>query len=249
MRTELRGRPGHNAGERLPPAVLTRPEVRALLAAPRGHAWAEHRNRALWAVMYGAGLRVAEALALRLTDLDHARGLVHVRRGKGGHARTVGIDAGCLAIVQGFTGTAPADRLVFTTRAGGELWPQYVRQALARAGERADILGRCHPHALRHSLAAHLAADGVPMPVIQAQLGHRSLATTSVYLAHISPTELAETLGARDALAPEPAAAEPHHLVVDPEPPPAPAPPSRAERQAAAIERMRAAAAARRGGP
>ena len=56
---------------------------------------------------------------------------------------------------------------------------------------------RVHPHGLRHTHAAELAFEGVPMNAIQAQLGHSSLATTSSYLAHIAPAELVKAMQAR----------------------------------------------------
>jgi integrase len=67
-----------------------------------------------------------------------------------------------------------------------------------RLARKAGIDKRVHPHGLRHTMAAQLAAEGVPMNVIQAQLGHSSLATTSRYLAHIAPTTLIQTMQRRD---------------------------------------------------
>ncbi len=80
---------------------------------------------------------------------------------------------------------------------GRPLDPTYVRHALRRMAGRAGIERRVHPHMLRHTHAAELAREGVPMNVIQMQLGHSSLATTSRYLAHVHPQQVVEAMQAR----------------------------------------------------
>ena len=76
---------------------------------------------------------------------------------------------------------------VFCTLDGGPLKTAYVRTLLPRLARRAGIEKRVHAHGLRHSFASSLALEGVPMPIIQAALGHSSLATTRRYHAHIAP--------------------------------------------------------------
>ena len=83
------------------------------------------------------------------------------------------------------------------TQPGKPLSQAYVRRVLRKLAERAAIEKRVHPHGLRHTHASELAREGVPMPVIQAQLGHASLQTTSVYLDHIQPQEVVETMQRR----------------------------------------------------
>ena len=73
----------------------------------------------------------------------------------------------------------------------------YVRALFPKLARKAGIAKRVHAHGLRHTHAAELAAEGVPMNLIQAQLGHSSLATTSRYLDHIAPTQLVEAIRAR----------------------------------------------------
>ena len=87
-----------NKGKTYAPEVLTREEMRALLAAC-GRSATGLRNRALLVVLWRAGLRVGEALALRPSDLDPAAGTLRVPRGKTGH-RTVGLDPAALALVE-----------------------------------------------------------------------------------------------------------------------------------------------------
>jgi len=193
-------RPG-NAGQRYRPEVLTPEEARRLLNAPSSRAPTGIRNRALLAVLYRAGLRAAEALALERRDLDPDNGLVIVRHGKGDKHRTVAMDPTAFATVQRWLDTRAKlgirSRPVFCTLEGRPLHPSYVRALLPRLGRRAGIDKRVHPHGLRHTLAAEMAREGIPINLIQAQLGHKSLRTTDTYLRHISPVELAQAMQAR----------------------------------------------------
>ena len=88
-------------------------------------------------------------------------------------------------------------RPLFCTLAGDRLDPSYVRRLLPRLAVRAGIEKHVHPYGLRHTHAAELAAEGKPVNLIQAQLGHASLATTDRYLRHIAPQQLIETMRTR----------------------------------------------------
>ena len=167
-------------GRRLPPEPLTRQEVEALLRRCSRRAPTGFRNRALIAVLYRGGLRISEALALRLDDLDAETGAVRVLHGKGDRARTIGLDAGAFALVDawvdcrrriGLDRTAP----LFCTLAGRRLHASYVRQLLPRLARKAGIGKRVHPHGLRHTHATELAAENVSLLDIQTQLGHAHL--------------------------------------------------------------------------
>jgi integrase len=115
-----------------------------------------------------------------------------VRHGKGDRSRIVGIDPAAASLlgrwieVRGARGI-PRSAPLFCTLGGRRLHDRYVRALLPRLARRAGIEKRVHPHGLRHTHAAELAREGVPVNVIQAQLGHRSLATTDRYLRHIAP--------------------------------------------------------------
>ncbi|MDQ6807205.1 MAG: site-specific integrase, partial [Actinomycetota bacterium] len=80
-------------------------------------------------------------------------------------------------------------RAVFCTLTGQQLDSSYIRRLLPRLATRAGIDKRVHAHGLRHAHAAELVAEGIPVNVIQQQLGHGSLATTDRYLRHIAPRE------------------------------------------------------------
>jgi site-specific recombinase XerD len=191
-----------NKGESYPPEPLEAEEVRALMAACSRRAPTGIRNRALITVLWRGGLRISEALALEPKDLDRKEGAIRVLHGKGDRSRTVGLDPEAFALVElwlerrrslGING----HRRVFCTLAGSPLSTAYVRALLPRLARKAVIEKRVHAHGLRHTHAAELAREGVRMNVIQAQLGHSSLATTDRYIRHIEPQEVIETMRAR----------------------------------------------------
>jgi site-specific recombinase XerD len=199
----LAGRRPANAGARYPAEILLPAEVRGLIAACSKSAPTGIRNRALLVVLYRGGLRISEALALRLKDVDPAAGTLVVLHGKGDRRRTVGFDDGAFDVLArwidrrkalGLSGRQP----LFCTLDGRPLQASYVRTLLPRLARKAGIEKRVHAHGLRHTHAAELAAEGKPVNLIQAQLGHGSLATTDRYLRHIAPRDLVAAMQARE---------------------------------------------------
>ena len=185
-----------------PVEVLSEDEVRRLVQACSKRAPTGIRNAALVAVMYRAGLRVSEVLGLRVKDYDPKAGTLRVLHGKGDKARTVALDDGAAALLGRWLDCRATLRLnsrqmLFCTLQGAPLQTAYVRQLMPRLARRAGIEKRVHAHGLRHSFAAGLMAEGVPVNVISAALGHSSVATTAQYLAHIQPQQVIDTLKAR----------------------------------------------------
>lgn len=192
-----------NPTNRRPVELLTPDEIGALIRAASGRAPTGIRNRAIIVTAWRAGLRVQEFLGLYPRDLDPENGTVNVIHGKGGRQRIVGLDPAAFAVVErwldkrrelGLNGHQP----VFCTLKGGPLKPSYIRAMFPRLARRAGIEKRVHAHGLRHTHAAELAAENVPMNVIARQLGHRSVATTSRYIDHIQPTQVIETMRQRE---------------------------------------------------
>lgn len=192
-----------NKGRKLPPEVLTREEVNALMRVCSKRAPTGLRNRALIAMLYRGQLRIGEALALKPKDLGRKAGTVRVLHGKGDKARTIGLDSGAWAILElwlqcrqrlGLSGRHP----LFCTLQGRPLLASYCRSLFARLGRKAGIEKRVHPHGLRHTGAAELRAEGVDIGVISRQLGHATVATTSRYIAHLHPTAVVEAMKRRE---------------------------------------------------
>lgn len=206
-RGAVRGSVPGNKGKRYPAEVLTAVEVQALMAqcsrAPTGQ-----RNRALIVMMWRSGLRIAEVLDLHPKDVDLSSGAVTVLSGKGRRRRTVGVDPQALAVIERWMATRQAVALergwrpslhpLFCTMKGTPVRAPYVRELLHRLAPRAGIAKRVHPHGLRHTHAFELAMEGVPVHVIQRQLGHSNLNTTERYISHVAPAQLIRAMQARE---------------------------------------------------
>jgi site-specific recombinase XerD len=187
---------------RRPPEVLSEAEVIALLKACSTRAPTGVRNRALIAVLWRCGLRISEALALELRDVDLDAGTVRVRHGKGDRSRTVGLDEQTAALLARWIDRrrklSPGARApIFCTLQGGRIDSSYVRRLLPRLAAKAGIERRVHAHGLRHTHAAELAREGTPINIIRDDLGHTSLAVTDRYLRDVAPQAVIDTLRAR----------------------------------------------------
>lgn len=96
----------------------------------------------------------------------------------------------------------PAGVPLFCSQKCRKMSRSMVREMLIRNARRVGIEKRVHPHGLRHTMAYELLMEGVPIPVIQRQLGHASLATTDIYLSHIAPKQVLEFMTTRSWDAP-----------------------------------------------
>jgi len=190
------------SSRRRPPEVLSEAEAVALIKACSTRAPTGIRNRALIAVLWRSGLRIAEALALELRDVDLEAGTLRVRHGKGDKSRTVGVDEQTAALLARWLDRrrrlGPGARApVFCTLEGGRVDPSYVRHLLPRLARKAGIDRRVHAHGLRHTYAAELARERTPINVIRDALGHTSLAVTDRYLRDVAPMHVIDTIRAR----------------------------------------------------
>jgi len=198
------GRAPRNKGQFYP---ADPPTVEEIVAVMREAADDRHGCRlpALIVVLWRGGLRVQEALMLGERDLDYRRGSLLVRNGKGGRRREIWMD------VWGWEQLRPwlAARVelpvgplfcVIDGPTRGRPWSSAnVRVEFRRLAAQAGIRRRFAPHQLRHAHAVELAREGVPLNVIQRQLGHVSLGTTSIYLQGIDTEEIIATVHARRA--------------------------------------------------
>jgi integrase/recombinase XerC len=148
-----------------------------------GTDWIGARDRAVLLLMYGSGLRIAEALSL--TGRDAALGEVLQVAGKGGKQRVVPILPITRAAVADYAAScpyplAPAEPL-FRGAKGGPLSPAMVQRAMAQARRALGLPDTATPHALRHSFATHLLSAGADLRSLQELLGHASLGSTQIY--------------------------------------------------------------------
>ena len=198
------GRSPRNKGLRYPADPPTVEEIIRVMRAA-GDGPVADRLRGMIVVLWRSGVRISEALALTESDLDPGRGAILVRRGKGGKRREVGMDA------WGWQHLEPWLQIREQLRVGalfciingpnqGRPWTQdAVRFQLRRTAVAAAVRRRFAPHQLRHAHAVEMAREGVPIVVIQRQLGHANLGITSIYLQGIDNAEIVDTVHHRAA--------------------------------------------------
>jgi site-specific recombinase XerD len=196
------GRAPRNKGRRYPADPPTVEEIIAVMREA-GDSADGVRLRALIVILWRAGLRIGEALDLAETDLDPSRGAVLVRRRKGGRRREVGMDRWAWSQMEPWIAVRrqlPVGALLCVIRGvtAGRHWESSsARKQLARAAANAGVRRRFIPHQLRHAHAVEMAHEGVPLVVIQRQLGHANLGVTSIYLQGIDSSEIIHTVHSR----------------------------------------------------
>lgn len=193
------------------PDVLTVDELARLLGAVKGSSKTALRDRALLMVAHNAALRASEIVKLRPADVDIASGNVNVRKSKGGRSRlirdcldpvtkqalaawmtkreTLGWDdrsAHLFGVFYSRPGKADGDNVTIG-KGGGKLDTSHLRRQIPALAKKAGIKKDPHPHLLRHTRAREWSDMGLPVADIQQALGHRNLATTSIYLARLAP--------------------------------------------------------------
>jgi tyrosine recombinase XerC len=189
------GEAAQNPGELLPspkrgsrlPRVLGPDQIAALLERIPATGPLEVRDRALFEVAYGSGLRAEEIVNLNLDSPDFESETVRVV-GKGSKTRIVPMGEPAQRALERYLERArpalAADRSepsLFLSRRGRRLSPSDVRRRLERWVRQAAVAGHVSPHTLRHSFATHLLEGGADLRSIQELLGHSSLSTTQVY--------------------------------------------------------------------
>lgn len=183
--------------ERHLPAVLSPGEVARILARARNL-----KHRALLMLVYSAGLRVGEVVRLRPDDLDVERGLVRVRRGKGGKDRYTLLARRAVDAVRLYKDAYPTSRWLFPgPKPDRHLTTRSVQRIVKRLAEAAGVEKDVTTHTLRHSFATHLLEGGTNLRVIQELLGHQSARTTQIYT-HVARSTLEAVRSPLDNLDP-----------------------------------------------
>lgn len=194
------------------PSVLTVEEVEAVIDSVNTSDWLGIRDRAILEILYGCGLRVSEAVGLRISGLYPEEGFIRVI-GKGKKERLVPFCGMALDAVLKYLEVRPqpadaeSDDILFLNNRGRGLsrvsmFKMVKRQALL-AGIRKDI----SPHTFRHSFATHLVENGADLRVVQEMLGHESITTTEIYThieTHTWQKEVMEHHPRRETALPEP---------------------------------------------
>jgi site-specific recombinase XerD len=159
------------------------------------------KYRAALMVCYGAGLRISEAVTLRVSDIDSQRGLIRIEQGKGHKDRYAMLSPRLLEVLRRYyRATRPQGCYLFPSwRREHHLCTTSLQLACREAAVRAHIAKRVTVHTLRHSFATHLLENGTDIRVIQVLLGHSRIDTTARYTA-VSPQVVAATRSPLDKL-------------------------------------------------
>jgi integrase/recombinase XerC len=177
------------------PKPLTEIDAASTLASvDDAQPWIAKRDVAVLTLLYGGGLRLAEALSLRRREAPLTAGTIRIT-GKGNKQRTVPILPVVAAAIADYLATCPhalgPDEPLFVGARGGPLNPRLVQGRMAQLRRALSLPESATPHALRHSFATHLLAGGGDLRAIQELLGHASLSTTQRYTA-VDMTRLIE---------------------------------------------------------
>jgi site-specific recombinase XerD len=178
------------------PVVLSVEEVARLLDAAPGL-----KYKAALSVAYGAGLRAAEVVSLKISDIDSKRMIIRVDQGKGGKDRYVMLSPHLLDLLRIWWKAARPRGWLFPGRAPAQpMTTRQLNRACHAAAQMAEINKRVSPHTLRHSFATHLLEQKVDVRIVQVLLGHSKLDTTALYT-HVATKTIGEVMSPLEHIA------------------------------------------------
>jgi len=164
--------------EKYLPTVFSREQVKAILESP-----SNLKHKLLLSVIYGSGLRVSEAVSLKIGDVDLLSNKVLVKAGKGDKDRLTVLSNHSIILLKEYLPTLPLNQKYLFSGAGGvgHLTSRSAEKVFEQALIKIQIKKQAGIHSLRHSFATHLLENGIDIRIIQKLLGHASLKTTQGY--------------------------------------------------------------------
>jgi integrase/recombinase XerD len=166
--------------ERHLPQVLSKEEIRSMLAAPTNL-----KHRCMLTIVYSAGLRSGELINLKVTDIDSTRMQIRIKKGKGNKDRVTLLSKNALVLLREYYKVYKPKKWLFEGMNGDPYTSTSLRQVCKAAALKARINKHVRLHDLRHSFATHLLEGGTDLRYIQTLLGHSSSKTTEIYT-HVS---------------------------------------------------------------
>ncbi len=160
----------------------TREELDKLVNLPNKKYRSGVRNRAILAIFCYAGLRVGELINLKPSDIKVNDSAIRVNNTKCNSSRMVYVPNYLFYYIEKWIEIKPKSKYLFCSRHGTKLFPDYIRKMVKRYAKKIASDKDIHPHCLRHSIATIWLKEGKPIRGIQKQLGHKSLATTQIYM-------------------------------------------------------------------
>jgi site-specific recombinase XerD len=168
------------------PIILSQEETQRLFDACKNN-----KHKTIMFVAYSTGVRVAELLAIKLSDIDRANGVIHIMHGKGAKQRQVTMKPELLKIIEIYYREYKPKLYLFEGQAGGKYTSSSINQFLKKYASIANIKKNVHIHLLRHLFATHSLEAGENLYITQKALGHASPKTTADIYYHISSNIIA----------------------------------------------------------
>lgn len=166
--------------EKLLPTVLSEQEVALILNQVENI-----KHKCILSLIYSGGLRISEAIALKIKDLDRLRGVITIKQSKGKKDRQVPLSKRLVVLLDNYFAIYKPHQYVFEGQMGGMYSTRSIQNIFSVACKNAGIIKHATVHTLRHSYATHLLEKGTDLRVIQEILGHSSSKTTEIYT-HVS---------------------------------------------------------------
>lgn len=168
------------------PDVLSIEEVESIIYSIDTSSWQGKRDRAIVETLYGCGLRVSEAVNLKISNLYFKEGFIRVI-GKGDKERLVPVGEMAVSAISDYMAVRPvpadsaSEDSIFLNRFGKTLSRVSMFTMIKRQALIADVRKEISPHTFRHSFATHLIENGADLRIVQEMLGHESIVTTEIY--------------------------------------------------------------------
>jgi site-specific recombinase XerD len=162
------------------PVVLSKDEISRILYHTKNL-----KHKTALSLIYACGLRVSEAINLRINDIDSSRMIIHIKSGKGDKDRMIGMSPKLLNLLRSYYIQYKPGKYLFEGQGNPKYSARSIEKILKKSCNQAGILKRVTVHTLRHSFATHLVEGGTDVTHVQKLLGHSNIKTTLVYL-HIS---------------------------------------------------------------
>ena len=162
------------------PIVLSAKEISKILAVTNNL-----KHKTIFLVIYSGGLRLAELINLKISDIDSESMKIHIEQGKGKKDRYIMLSENVLKMLREYYKVYKPKEFIIEGKKGGKYSPKSVQSVLKRSLQKAGIKKKATVHTLRHSFATHLLDDGTDIRYIQELLGHKRLETTQIYT-HVS---------------------------------------------------------------
>lgn len=176
------------------PVVLSAEEVQRFL-----NSFSNLKHKAIFTLLYSAGLRVGELLGLKIRDIDSDRMQIRIHQGKGKKDRYSVLSEKVLALLREYAKEFCPKDYLFEGQVGGKYSASSIQALMRKHKQLCNIKKKATPHTLRHSFATHLLDNGTDTRFIQELLGHKHISTTQIYT-HVSKRSMKDVKSPIDFL-------------------------------------------------